>query len=131
MKRKDLTIRQRKFIDNLFKGMSQKRAYIEAGYAEKSAEVCASQLLRNPKIQEEIERRLREINRANKVRLARISEAALAKLLSIINEAEEDKVRLEAIKDALDRAGLKPEEKVNIGGGIKVEFEIVDNESKT
>ncbi len=52
----DLNIKQLKFIDNLFNGMSQKRAYIEAGY--KDDESNASRMTSNDKVKEEIERRL-------------------------------------------------------------------------
>jgi hypothetical protein len=46
---------------------------------------------------------------ANKVRLGRVSEIALSKLLGIVTDGKpEDRVKLDAIKDALDRAGLKP-----------------------
>ena len=46
---------------------------------------------------------------ANRVRLGRISETALSKLLGIVTDGKpEDRVKLDAIKDALDRAGLKP-----------------------
>lgn len=112
-----LNIKQLKFIDNLFSGMSQKNAYIEAGY--KDDEGNASRLTSNDKIKGEIERRLNEILYHNRVRLARISETALAKLLVIISKGvPEDRVSLDAVKDALDRAGLKPVDKREYSGEI-------------
>lgn len=120
MDKPDLNIKQLKFINNLFSGMSQKKAYIEAGY--KDDEGNASRLTSNDKIKKEIERRLDEILYHNRVRLARISETALAKLLVIISKGvPDDRVSLDAVKDALDRAGLKPVEKVEHGGGLTIE----------
>jgi len=79
-----LNIKQLKFIDNLFSGMSQKKAYIEAGYKSKSPDSDASHLARNPNILTEIEERKKEINRRNNIRLSRISETALAEILGIV-----------------------------------------------
>jgi len=111
-----LNIRQRKFIGNLFQGMSQKKAYTEAGYGKRSADMGSSRLIRNDKIKQEIQRLLTDLDSRNRIRLGRISETALAKLLNIINDDEaKDSVKLDAIKDALDRAGLKPVERVAIG----------------
>lgn len=115
MKKNSLNIRQLKFIDNLFKGMTQTKSYTEAGYESKTPDVKASRLVRNGKIVNEIKKRLDDINVGNRIRLGRISETALAKLLTIIQSEDVDnKVKLDAIKDALDRAGLKPIEEHKI-----------------
>jgi len=113
MKKSGPNIRQRKFIDNLFLGMSQKAAYIEAGYKGKghSAESSASEILRNLEVSAEMKKRLTDINRRNSIRLARISEIALAGLLEIIQDGgTKDRTKLNAIKDVLDRVGLRVEE---------------------
>ena len=117
-----LNTRQRKFIDNLFEGMSQKRAYEEAGYKSKFPYQNASKLARKDYIIVEIEERKKEINIRNNIRLSRISETALAGLLVIVKSgSDEDKVKLDAIKDVLDRVGLKPVERFAIGGDKKLE----------
>jgi len=118
---KGLNIKQLKFIDNLFVGMSQVKAYKEAGYKAEghSAESSASEILRNVEISAEIKRRLADIGNRNRIRLGRISETALAQLLKIIQDEEvEDRVKLDAVKDALDRAGLKPVDKREYTGEI-------------
>jgi len=113
MKKSNLNIRQLKFIDNLFQGMTQIKAYTEAGYSP--VEANASRLIRNDKVIAEIKRRLDDIDFKNRIRLGRISETALAKLLIIIqNDDVDNKTKLDAIKDALDRAGLKPIEEHKI-----------------
>ncbi len=123
MKKSDPNIRQRKFIDNLFLGMSQKTAYIEAGYKAEghSAESSASKMLRNVEVSAEMKKRLTDINRRNSIRLARISEIALANLLNIIQDGgTKDRTKLNAIKDVLDRVGLKPVEKQKVESGYEI-----------
>ena len=120
---KGLNIRQLKFIDNLFRGMSGKKAYIEAGYdigKEESAEQSASRLSRSVKVKEEVGRRLDDIDYRNRLRLRRMSETALANLLDIITKEENPYVKFNAIKDTLDRAGLKPVEQSEVSGTIEV-----------
>lgn len=95
---------------------------MEAGYASKTPDQDATNLVRKSKIIEEIERQLKDIDYRNRVRLGKISETALAKLLTLINDERlEAKTKLDAIKDALDRAGLKPVERLAIGGDKKLE----------
>jgi phage terminase small subunit len=125
MKKYKLNIRQQRFIDNLFEGKSQKDAYIAAGYKGKgkSAEASSSEILRNLKVVAEIGRRLNDINTKNKVRLGRISEVALSEALKIIKDPLVDpKIKVDAIKDILDRVGLKTTENINLklSGELKV-----------
>lgn len=93
-----------------------------AGYTSKTPDQDATNLVRKSKITDEIERRLKDIDHRNRLRLGRISETALAELLTLINDEKlEAKIKLDAIKDALDRAGLKPIEKFEHSGGVKIE----------
>ena len=85
-----LDIKQLKFIDNLFKGKSRGQAYMEAGYDVKNTDVgsaAATRLLKNVKVGEELERRIRELNRINRVRLASMSEAVLVRLFNLVKDA--------------------------------------------
>lgn len=45
-----LTPRQRRFVDEYLLDLNGKQAAIRAGYSPKTAEVLASQTLRNPKV---------------------------------------------------------------------------------
>jgi len=120
---KGLNIKQLKFIDNLFIGMSQIKAYKDAGYKAEghSAESSASEILRNPAVSAEIKKRLADIEYRNRIRLGRISETGLVNLLKIVQDGTlEDRVKLDAIKDALDRAGLKPVDKQSLEGGLDI-----------
>jgi hypothetical protein len=129
MKKYKLNIRQQRFIDNLFSGKSQKKAYIDAGYKEKGAEVNASRMIRNDKVLDEIDRRLKDISIKNKVRLGRISETGLSEILIIIRDPLVDpKVKVDAIKDILTRAGLESTENINLN--VKGELKITDARKK-
>lgn len=122
-----LNIRQLKFIDGLMSGKTQKQAYMDAGYAVdkgNSSEVAACQLLRNVKVQEEIAGRINDIKNKNKIRLGRISEVALEKLLNMLQSDEEiadSRVKADLIKFALESIGLKAAEQhdINLKGEIK------------
>ena len=127
----ELNIRQLRFIDNIFAGKDNKEAYIEAGYKGrgKSAEASSSEILRNLKVIAEIDCRLKDINTKNKVRLGRISEVGLIELLKIIRDPLVDpKVKVDAIKDALNRAGLELTENINLN--VKGELNITDAREK-
>ena len=111
-----LNIRQRKFIQNLVDGMSQVKAYMEAGYEGEynTAKVNASRLLTNANIQEGFEKKRNERERIRRLKMshfyARLSDAAvnavdeMAKLIEY--STPKDRVKLAAIKAVLDRAGF-------------------------
>ena len=130
----ELNIRQLKFIDGLLEGMTQKKAYIDAGYETKDdnvAMVNASQLLRNPKVEEELDRRIEDLKSRNKLRLYRISEAALQRLVSILQSDEkiaDSYVKADLIKYVLDGVGLKPVEEHNLNVKGKLETNLSEEE---
>jgi len=129
-----LNIRQLKFIDGLLEGKTQKKAYIDAGYEVKDdnvAMVNASQLLRNPKVQEELDRRIEDLKSRNKLRLYRISEAALQRLVSILQSDEkiaDSNVKADLIKYVLDGVGLKPAEEHNLNVKGKLETNLSEEQ---
>jgi phage terminase small subunit len=129
-----LNIRQLKFIDGLLEGKTQKKAYIDAGYETKDdnvAMVNASQLLRNPKVQEELDRRIEDLKSRNKLRLYRISEAALQRLVSILQSDEkiaDSNVKADLIKYVLDGVGLKPAEEHNLNVKGKLETNLSEEQ---
>ena len=128
-KPKKLTIKEMKFIDGVFEGKTYTDAFIDAGYVAKnraSAGAGSSRLLKTVKIKAEVDRRLELIERFNRVRLARVSESAVAQLNKLVlNATEKDGVKLAAVKDALDRIGLKPPEKLNLDGTMHFVIEHV------
>ena len=129
-----LNIRQLKFIDGLLEGKTQKKAYIDAGYEVKDDNVAmsnASQLLRNTKVQEELEKRIEDLKSRNKLRLYRISEAALQRLVSILQSDEkiaDSNVKADLIKYVLDGVGLKPAEEHNLNVKGKLETDLSEEQ---
>jgi hypothetical protein len=62
-------------------------------------------------------------------RLAALVDPALAELGKLVEDAENDAIKLAAIKDVLDRAGFKPRERIEQSGKVTVEVVYGDGES--
>lgn len=122
-----LTRKQKLFADYWLSGMSAVKAYQAAGYKARSydsSRAMASQSLSKPNVKEYIERQQHtedeQRQRAREQRMKRIEEVA-----GLAVEQLEKKVKegnLSAIFDALDRAGMKPTEKVEHSGKVGGEF---------
>jgi len=76
---------------------------VVAGYSEKTAKVKGSQL--KSQLQSEIQKETQKI-------LADKIPSSIKWLTDLAESAESESVRLGAIKDILDRAGLKPIDKI-------------------
>jgi phage terminase small subunit len=98
-----MTILQDKFIEHYVLTGNAKQSAIHAGYSEKTAKVKGSQL----KAQF-----TNEIRDATQKLLADKVPAGLRWLSELAESAESESVRLGAVKDLLDRAGLKPIERI-------------------
>ncbi len=134
MVNKDLNQRQRNFVDNLMKGMSQKKAYIEAGYKSRgnAAEVNASKLIRKPKVQKELQDRRKDRIISSKSRLAKLLNRAIKTHVDILEnkeslsdeEVKELRLKLKSAKDILDRC--------EIGGkDTEINIENVQNQGES
>lgn len=103
-KKKKATERQRIFA----------REYIATGNAEQAARtsnyVNTQALMKNPIVQEEIEKYRKKVEDKFLVRAEEMSE----QLYNLILTTGSDSVKLNAIKDWLDRAGFKPVDKSEI-----------------
>jgi len=96
----DLTERQAAFVDAyVSNGGNALQAAVEAGYSKTSAKQEGSRLLRNPKVAQ-------ALARAAADHLARHAPVAMQSVFALMTTARSEKVRLEAAKDWLDRAGL-------------------------
>jgi phage terminase small subunit len=98
-----MTILQDKFIEHYVLTGNATQSAIHAGYSEKTAKVKGSQL----KAQF-----TNEIREATQKLLADKVPAGLRWLSDLAESAESESVRLGAVKDLLDRAGLKPVERI-------------------
>lgn len=89
---------------------TQKQIAKEINITEKT--IC--EWKKDKEFQEEIQRQMKE----NFGSLAIEAQRQLAKLL----KSKNDNVKMQAVKDVLDRAGYKPIEKSEISGGYTVEL---------
>ena len=124
----DLTERQLKFAEFYLDLSNGTQAAIKAGYAVAGAHTEASRLLKNAKVAEYIESEREARKKAIQSKLAKYAEDAVILLYDLAKTSDSDSVRLQAIKDIMDRAGHKPVDKVenkNEHSG-KIEFSFTD-----
>jgi len=63
-----------------------------------------------------------QVKKAAAERLAEFVDPALDRLRELIDTADQDSVRLSAIKDILDRAGYKPKDRIEQSGSQVIEI---------
>ena len=98
-----MTERQDKFIDIYSKTGNATQSAIEAGYSQKTAKQKGYELKNLLR---------KEINEQTQRVLADHVPSSIKWLSELAETSESDSVRLGAIKDLLDRAGLKPVERI-------------------
>ena len=110
----NLNPKQLIFVQEYMKNGNGKHAAIAAGYSERSAESQASRMLRDAKVKQylnkkeaNLDRDLREIFVQDAVKAYEVLKEIMLK------EGAQDKDRLVAARDLLDRAGYKPVEKID------------------
>jgi Terminase small subunit len=96
-----LNERQAEFVCRYVAGGNAHQAAVASGYAEGTARNAATQLLESPAI-------ALAIAQAARLRLARGAPLAINTLEHLMTKAQSERVRLEASKAWLDRAGLVP-----------------------
>jgi predicted DNA-binding protein YlxM (UPF0122 family) len=101
-------------------------AAIKAGYSKQSASSQGSQLLKNPKIMDYLAHRREERKDAIHLQLASYAEEAIKELYSLMKSADSETVKMQAIRDVLDRSGFKPVEKQETKQDTKIEFSFRD-----
>jgi len=102
-RRSNLKPKRSKFIDEYILCFDGKAAAIKAGYSEHTAKFIASQLLANPEVRAEYEKRLADYKKKNEIRREKI----LDKINKLIDECETDKDRHHLVKalDMLNKMG--------------------------
>lgn len=123
-----LNIRQIKFIDNLFLGMSLVKAYREAGYKGrgKSDYSDSSRLLRKANVLAELKARIEAHRETVSARLMTITDGATNAYIRILklkagNNPALIEIQRKVAQDLFDRAGLQPVVKVALGGDKELE----------
>jgi hypothetical protein len=95
----------------------QQAAAIRAGYAEGSAHVTASRLMRNDVI-------VQSITHATIRAMGTAAPRALATIVKLSHSAKSEYVQLESSRDILDRLGMAAPKKVSVGGQLSVTFDL-------
>ena len=114
-----MTEKQDKFIETYVLTGNATKAAVAAGYSEKTAKVKGSQL--KAQFQGEIHKETQRII-ADKV------PSSIKWLTELAEGAESESVRLGAIKDILDRAGLKPVDKIETTNIDQMSIEDIEKE---
>lgn len=107
-----LNPRQMIFVQEYIKSGNITRAAIAAGYAEASAHVQGSRMLKNDKIQRYLSKKEQNLNRDLRELFAEEAQMAFKTMVELAKNSPQDNVRYSAAKDILDRAGYKPVDKV-------------------
>ena len=117
-----LSVKHRKFVEGVLSGKTLVSAYREAGYevnTDNAAYVNSSRLLRNAKVQAEIKERMDEQKTIDDIRLDRIRSEALIEVHKLIKSAtNDDRTKVDMIKDVLDRTGMKVTDKIEHSGDV-------------
>lgn len=116
-----LTDQRKLFVDEYLKlrCKNARQAAINVGYSPKSAQSQASQILKIPEVQKYLEERKKALQQDLREEFFFDALEARAIMYQIMKDSEaENKDRLSAAKDFLDRAGFKAPEKMEIKGHL-------------
>lgn len=120
-----LTELQLKWLEKVKEGKNYTEAAMEAGYTDnrKSAAVIGARLAKHPKIKKILDKT--EENLRDKFREE--AEKAFMVILGMIdNPKVSPKVRLDACRDILDRAGYNPTQKQELIGHVTFEAKAIE-----
>lgn len=114
---------QKLFVDEYIRDRKRNmtNAAIKAGYSERSAASIASQLLKNPRVIEYMQQQQRSLEeeiRDSFIFDAKIARDEMVKILEKPDARDVDKITV--ARDFLDRAGFKPQDKIEHSGGIDI-----------
>lgn len=101
---KNLTIKQRKFVDLYLEYGNMTKAAIEAGYSPRNAGQNAAKTLDNPNVKEYLEKRLKQIEDQ---KIADVTEVMQYLTAGMRQELEEEVVVVEGCGDGISEAVIK------------------------
>jgi len=131
--RKNLTVKQLKFIELLMAGENQQDAYVKAGYADgKYKYVQAYELRNKPLVAAELERRRAMVRERLVERLADTAHKSLDRCNTILDDAKsENKVCVDIAKEMLSHVMPKPkEEAASAQARVVVKIQYADEDKK-
>lgn len=102
-----ITPRKRKLIKGIVDGKTQRQSAIDAGYSPKSAESQASQILKDPKVQQSLQDMMDEAGLSNDILLSKHVELLHAKR----GEVPDYQTQTKALEMALKLKGAFVEKK--------------------
>ena len=120
-----LTELQLKWLDGVKSGKNYTEAAVDAGYTDnrKSAAVIGARLAKHPKIKKILDKT--EENLRDKFREE--AERAFLVILAMVDDKKvSPKVRLDACRDILDRAGYNPTQKQELIGHVTFEAKAIE-----
>ena len=118
-KLKRLTDQEKKFARSYAMHLDTARAVKEAGYQferDRDYSAYGRQLMDRPRVEKEIEKQQERVENL----LAKKVEKMLTLLSDLAESADSETVKLNAIKDWLDRAGYKPIERKEINNSTNI-----------
>lgn len=113
-----LTEQRKRFVEEYVKlrCKNQQQAAINAGYSPKSAAQQACDLLKNPEVQEYLQKQKSALLRRIREELALSASDAVSTVYDIMMDKDaKDADRLKAAFDILDRAGFRPDDRDTSG----------------
>lgn len=113
-----LTEQRKRFVEEYVKlrCKNQQQAAINAGYSPKSAAQQACDLLKNPEVQEYLQKQKSALLRRIREELALSASDAVSTVYDIMMDKDaKDADRLKAAFDILDRAGFRPDDRDTAG----------------
>lgn len=119
-----LTEQRKRFVEEYvrLRCKNRQQAAINAGYSPKSAAQQACDLLKNPEVQEYLQKQKSALIRRIQEELVLSASDAVSTVYDIMKDADaRDADRLKAAFDILDRAGFRPEDK-NTGSDTETEL---------
>jgi phage terminase small subunit len=128
MAKEELNPQQQKFAELYFVLNNATQAAIQAGYSENSAYSQGPRLLKHDGIREYLAGLEKERRERVQSRLASMAVEAAEIAFDLAKNAESEAVRLQAVKDIMDRSGYKPTDKIEQKTDMdaKISFGFVD-----
>ena len=122
----ELTDMQMAFVDAYLESLARGRpnmyaSAIQAGYAEASARKARVAILDSPPVQAEIDLRIADTEREGARTIKRAIPTALNALIEIAERGTDDRARVNAARELLDRTGLIRREGKDVTQGMSEE----------
>lgn len=111
-----------RFLDSVESGKPNAyQAAKQAGYAESTAKNAGQDILESPRVRAELDRRLGEVERHGEFTIKRAIPVALTALIEIARNGRDDRARVNAAREILDRTSLIRREGKDVKGDFSAD----------